>query len=122
MTSDARPALGRLGEQLAADHFARLGWPILERNYRTRFGELDLVVVDGDALVFVEVKTCRESGRRPWDSLHELKQAQVRRMSTIWLAEVRRRPYFLTIRFDAVGIVVDARDRLVRLDHLRNAF
>jgi putative endonuclease len=123
MTCDARTTLGRLGERLAAEHFGRLGWEILARNYRTRFGELDLVAVEGETLVFAEVKTCRAAGRaRPWDSLHGLKRAQVRRMSTIWLAEFRPRPYFHSIRFDAVGVLVDDRDRLVRLDHLRKAF
>jgi len=122
MTSDARTTLGRLGEQLAAEHFARLGWAILARNYRTRYGELDLVAAAADTLVFAEVKTCRAGRGRPWDSLHDLKRAQVRRLGSVWLAEVRPRPYFLALRFDAVGVVVDEGDRLVRLDHLRGAF
>jgi putative endonuclease len=122
MTSDPRTTLGRRGEQLAAEHFARLGWEIVARNYRTRFGELDLVAVDGDTVVFAEVKTCRAGRGRPWQSLHESKQAQVRRMGSIWLAEVRPRPYFLHLRFDAVGVLVGDDDRLVRLDHLQGAF
>ena len=122
MSTDARKSLGRLGEQLAAEHFERLGWTILARNHQTRFGELDLVAVDGETLVFCEVKTCRLGRGLPWDSLHEPKRAQVRRIAGLWLSRARPRPYFVALRFDAVGVVLDDRDRLVRLDHLQAAF
>jgi putative endonuclease len=54
---DLRPQLGRLGEQLAAEHLIRRGFQIVERNYRTRWGELDIVAYDGRTLAFCEVKT-----------------------------------------------------------------
>jgi putative endonuclease len=122
MASDARPSLGRLGEQLAADHFARLGCTLLARNHHTRFGELDLVVADGDTLIFCEVKTRRAGRGDPWDNLHDAKRSQVRRMASVWLNEVRERPFFSAIRFDAVGVLVDEAGALVRLDHLEGAF
>ncbi len=122
MTTDARTSLGRLGEQLAADHFERLGWRILARNHHTRFGELDLVAADGDVLVFCEVKTVRLGRGMPWDSLHAQKRTQVRRIASIWLSQVHPRPFFEVMRFDAVGVVIDGRGRLVRLDHLEGAF
>ena len=122
MPTDARKTLGRLGEQLAAEHFERLGWKIVARNHHTRLGEIDLIAVDGDTLVFAEIKTCRLGRRRPWENLHERKQSQVRRMVGVWFSEARSRPYFAQIRCDAIGIVLDDRDRLVRLDHLEAAF
>ena len=122
MPTDARKTLGRRGEQLAADHFERLGWRILARNHQTRHGEIDLIALDGETLVFAEVKTCRLGRRRPWDSLHERKQSQVRRLVGVWLAEEHARPRFSRIRCDAIGIVLDNRDGLVRLDHLKGAF
>jgi putative endonuclease len=122
MTTDARKSLGRLGETLAAEHFARLGWRIVARNHHTRFGELDLVAVDGATLVFCEVKTVRLGRGMPWDSLHERKRSQVRRIAGLWLGQVEDRPFFERMRFDAIGVVVDARGRLVRLDHLEGAF
>jgi putative endonuclease len=122
MPIDARKTLGRRGEQLAAEHFERLGWTILARNHHTRFGELDIVALDGETLVFAEVKTCRLGKGRPWDSLHERKRSQVRRMAGVWLRDVPQRPRFFTIRCDAVGVVLDNRGALVRLDHLRAAF
>jgi putative endonuclease len=122
MPTDTSKTLGRLGEQLAAEHFERLGWQIVARNHRTRIGEIDLIAVDGETLVFCEVKTCRLGHGRPWDSLHELKRSQVRRLAGAWLREPRPRPYFAGIRCDAVGVLIDDRDTLVRLDHLRCAF
>jgi putative endonuclease len=122
MASDARKTLGRLGEELAAEHFVRLGCRVLARNHHTRFGELDLVVADGDTLVFCEVKTCRAGRGDPWDNLHDVKRTQVRRMASVWLNDVRDRPFFAGLRFDAVGVVVDEHDALVRLDHLEGAF
>jgi len=118
---DVRHARGQRGEELAAAHFERLGYRVLARNHRTRYGELDLVVHDGEHLVFVEVKTRRDGSGDPWDNLHELKRSQVRRMAIAWLSDVKDRPYG-EFRFDAVGIVLDREDELVRLEHLEAAF
>lgn len=122
MPTPARQRLGRLGEQLAAEHFERLGWRIVARNHHTRHGELDLVASAGDVLVFCEVKTRRLQTGTAWDNLHEAKRSQVRRMAQAWLHDVTERPFFTEIRFDAVGVLIDAQDRLVRLDHLERAF
>lgn len=122
--TDPRRRLGRLGERLASEHLERLGYALVDANHRTRFGEIDLIVYDGRTLVFVEVKTRRASatGRGPWEALHPRKQAQVRRMAATWLAEVEHRPRSAELRFDAIGVVIDARGALVRLDHLEDAF
>ena len=122
MPPDARKTLGRVGEQLAAEHFERLGWEIVARNHQTRLGEIDLIAVDGDTLVFAEVKTCRLGKRGPWENLHERKRSQVRRLAGAWFNERRERPYFARIRCDAIGVVLDDRGALVRLDHLEAAF
>ena len=60
--TDLRQHLGRIGEDLALAHLERLGYALVARNHRTRYGELDLVVFDGTTLVFAEVKTRRVSG------------------------------------------------------------
>jgi putative endonuclease len=119
--TDPRQHLGRRGEQLAAEHLERLGYAIVSRNHRTRFGEIDLVACDGTTLVFVEVKTRRGRGQ-PWDNLHDAKRAQVRRMARAYLAQHAGRPRASLLRFDAIGIVVDPHGRLTRLDHVENAF
>jgi putative endonuclease len=122
--SHLRQHLGRLGEDLALAHLERLGFSLVTRNHRTRFGEIDLVVFDGATLVFVEVKTRRANvaGRGPWEALHERKRQQVRRMAAAYLLEVTDRPHSVDVRFDAVGVLIDGQGRLVRLDHLEAAF
>ena len=119
--SDPRQHLGRLGERLAAEHLERLGYAIVARNHRTRHGEIDVIACDGSTLVFVEVKTRRGRGE-PWDALHPAKQAQVRRMARAFLNDATDRPRVRLLRFDAIGVVIDARGRLTRLEHLENAF
>ncbi|HEU4976851.1 MAG TPA: YraN family protein [Baekduia sp.] len=121
MPADPRHHLGRLGECLAAEHLERRGYAIVARNHRTRFGEIDLVACDGRTLVFCEVKTRRGHGD-PWDALHPAKRAQVRRMARAYLAETADRPRVPDLRFDAIGIAIDARGRLTRLEHLEDAF
>jgi putative endonuclease len=122
VTTDQRHALGRLGEELAAHHLERLGHQVVARRHRTRFGELDLVVSDGETLVFVEVKTRRAGPTSPYDALDEAKRAQVRRMAAAYLHDERERPFFTTLRFDAIAVTVDGAGRLVALQHLEGAF
>jgi putative endonuclease len=129
--TDARRAVGRLGEDLAAEHLTRLGFTMLARNVRTRFGEIDLIVFDGRVLAFVEVKTRRagfggqeirpEQEPLPW--LRPRQRARLRRLARAWLGDERHaRPRARTIRFDAVGVIVDEHGRLLRLDHVEAAW
>lgn len=123
MPDDRRRTLGRAGEQLAADHLSRRGFQILDRNYRTRWGELDIVAYDQHRIVFCEVK-CRvanRAGRDPLESLHPSKRAQVRRMAGRWLVE-RQHPRVSELRFDAIGVTLAPDGALLRLDHLEAAF
>jgi putative endonuclease len=124
MLDQRSKAFGRRGEELAAQHLERLGYTVLARNHRTRWGEIDLVLADagGRTIVFVEVKTRRLGGGDPFESLHEVKRHQVRSMAAAWLNDVRDRPWAADLRFDAVGVTLDARGELVRLDHLEGAF
>src|SRR4051812_50014695 len=63
MPTDLRRDRGSLGERIAAEHLERRGYSIVDRNYRTRHGELDIVAADERALVFCEVKTRVAGGR-----------------------------------------------------------
>ncbi len=124
MTSDLRQQLGRLGEDLALEHLGRLGYRVVARNYRTRFGELDLIVCDDTTIVFVEVKARRvdASAGSAVQSVPPRKQRQVRGMAAAWLVESCDRPHAGDLRFDVVAVTVDPVGRLVRLDHLEAAF
>jgi putative endonuclease len=114
--------LGRLGEDFAAAHLVRRGYDVLSRNHQTRYGELDLVASDGRTLVFCEVKTRRVGAGDPFESLHELKRDQVRRIAAAWLTEVTDRAWHDDLRFDGIAVVLDHHDALVRLDHLEGCF
>jgi putative endonuclease len=128
---DPRRALGRRGEQLAAEHLLRLGYELLARNVRTRHGEIDIIARDRAVLVFVEVKTrCRRSRSgavEPLGGVRPLQRLRLRRLASAWLADSEARSRaggrgFKTIRFDAVGVVVDRDSRLLRLDHVEAAW
>ena len=129
---DPRRTLGRLGEELAVTHLRRMGFALLERNARTRYGEIDVIAFDGRTLVFVEVKTRRSRGsprkssgpeEHPLAALRPRQRARLRRLAAAWLYdETHVRPSAHTIRFDAIGVTVDARDALLRLDHVEGAW
>ena len=128
---DPRHALGRLGEELAAAHLGRLGYAVIARNVRTRHGEIDLIAVRDGTLVFAEVKSARRRGgaRRggprvaPLEWLDPRQRARLRRLAAAWLGDpARERPASRTIRFDAIGVIVDERDRLLSLEHLEGAW
>jgi putative endonuclease len=118
----ARQTLGRLGERLAAEHLERLGYRIVVCNHRTRYGELDLVACDDERIVFVEVKARRSGAGRPLEKVDWRKQGQVRAMALAWLSEINDRPHRPDVRFDAIGVTIDAAGRLVALEHLEGAF
>lgn len=123
MVIDLRHHLGHLGERLAGEHLERLGYRIVERNYRTRYGELDLVVCDDEWLVFVEVKTRRAGAlESSLQAVSRDKRQRVRRMAAAYLVEATDRPRSRELRFDVVAITVDRHSRLVELDHLEAAF
>jgi putative endonuclease len=122
--AEPRQTLGRLGELLAGEHLERRGFRILERNYRTRWGELDIVAFDWTTLVFCEVKARRVNGYAgtALEAVNEAKRAQVRKMARAWLAERDERQFAQVIRFDVIGVTVDWRGRLLALEHLEGAF
>ncbi len=121
-STDLRHALGTEGERLAALHLERRGFVILARNFRTRFGELDLVGFDGKTLVFCEVKTRRGASRTPFEAINADKARRVRGMGATWLAEARDRPYAPELRFDAISVRFDATGRLAGIEHLEGCF
>jgi putative endonuclease len=126
---DTRRALGRLGEDTATRHLRAAGYEILARNYRTRYGELDIIAVGPRHLVFCEVKTRVTGGRRgpdgPLDAIGPAKRQRLRRMAREWLGDLAAepdRPVRPELRFDAIGVTVSPRGELLRLEHLEGAF
>jgi putative endonuclease len=124
---DRRRALGAAGERLAAAHLEARGLRLIDRNFRTRHGELDIVAADERCLVFCEVKARIGRGGAdafgPLASVDARKRRRVRLMARDWLS---RRPAGgprpPELRFDAIGITFDPSGRLVALEHVEGAF
>lgn len=100
---------------------------MIARNVRSRLGEIDLVAYGRDTIVFVEVKTActssRGAGTTPLERLSARQRARLRRLAAAWLADPAvQRPRARTIRFDAVGVVLDKDGGLARLDHVEAAW
>ncbi len=116
----ARQAVGAYGERIAEQHLAADGLVVLARNWRCRDGEIDLILRDGDDVVFCEVKTRR--GTRygtPAEAVVGRKSRRLRRLAARWLAETRVRPR--EVRFDVVCVLPQPRGA-ARVEHLRGAF
>jgi putative endonuclease len=127
MASDPRRKLGSLGERLAGTHLEARGLAILDRNFRTRHGELDLVAGNDRVLVFCEVKTrVIASDPGPFGPLAAIggrKRRRVRSMAREWLAQRDGGgPSPAEMRFDAIGVTLDRTGRPLALEHLEGAF
>jgi putative endonuclease len=120
MPKDARVSFGKLGEDLACDELRRRGYVIVDRRFRTRCGELDIVALDGAVLVFVEVRA-RSSGRfgTPFDSITWQKRHRLSRMAAAYLC--RRSLPDIACRFDVVGVTGTAGGTL-NIEVVKNAF
>ena len=112
-------ALGSGGERAAADFLTTRGYHVLERNFRCRGGEIDLIALDGGTLVFVEVKVRRTLARgAPIEAVTAVKQARVRRAAQQYLTFCGR--VFPRIRFDVISIMKTAKN--TDITHLKAAF
>ncbi|GGY86559.1 YraN family protein [Streptomyces poonensis] len=120
-TSQARGALGRYGEELAARRLAEAGMTVLERNWRCgRTGEIDIVARDGDALVVCEVKTRRAgSFEHPMAAVTPAKAERLRGLAERWLQEHGAAPPG-GVRVDVVGVSLPDRGAPV-VEHVRGA-
>lgn len=124
---DPRRDIGAHGEQLAVQHLEARGLTVVERNFRTRHGELDAILTDDTYLVFCEVKTRVVRGDPgplgPFASIGLRKRRQVRLMARLWLAaRADRRPHPPELRFDAVGVTLAPSGELIAIEHLEGAF
>jgi putative endonuclease len=122
---DPRRARGAAGEQAAAEMLTALGYEILERNFRTRYGELDIVAADGRCLVFCEVRA-RVGGQAIAQALESIgpgKRLQLRKMAREWFRlSAAARPVTARTRFDAVAVALAPDGRTLALEHVRDAF
>ena len=112
---------GALGEKLAVKYLKERKYKILEKNYKNKVGEIDIIALDGSEIAFIEVKTRSAqpylSGRY---SVDKRKRFHIMRAAS-WYMEVKRSS--LQPRFDIIEVEVDrASGELVKIEHFKNAF
>ena len=122
MPTDTRRTTGVKGEEEAARFLTRSGYAILDRNVRTRAGEIDLVAKEGKTLVFVEVKTRRDliEGDPPQAGVHTRKQNRLAKLAHgyLKLKRIRQTP----CRFDVVAVIINDEGGVKAIRHIPNAF
>ncbi|MFV1964419.1 MAG: YraN family protein [Pirellulaceae bacterium] len=116
-----RLPLGVRGENEAARFLRRLGYTLVARSHRDRIGELDLIVVDGRTVVFVEVKTRRsKEPDHPAEAVDQDKQRRLTRLAPSYLKRHDLLEY--SARFDVVAIIWPEGARRPAIEHFKNAF
>ena len=116
----AKQALGAFGERLAAAHLESKGYRILERNYRRREGEIDIVAARGGCLVFVEVRTRR--GQERGSAVESVGPAKGARLAALAEAYCQERPDLPPDRrIDVVAVDLTPEGRLLSIQHIENA-
>lgn len=116
----AKDAVGAYGERVALLYLLDQGMSLLERNWRGRAGEIDIIMADGDAVVFCEVKTRRsEAFGLPVEALVPAKVSRMRRLAAQWLSEHGNGP--VRARFDVLSIRPQPAGA-AKVEHLRGAF
>lgn len=114
-------SLGQRGEKAAARYLRRQGYRVLARNVRSKFGELDLVALDGRTIVFVEVKTrVHHEAGLPAEAIDSDKQRRLTRLALHYLR--RHRLLEQSTRFDVVAVTWPQSSRPPSIKHYRNAF
>jgi putative endonuclease len=114
-----RKRIGQIGEDAAVVFFKKKGYQVIERNFSTRFGEIDLIVKKNCVLVFVEVKTRTgpDYGQPEW-AISQKKIHQVQKMAEIYL--VKEKPKYKNLRIDAFCVILDQQGFLQNTRHWQN--
>ena len=108
--------IGRYGEDRAADFLARLGYLVVERNWRGSSGEIDIIAKDGNCIVFAEVKTRTRLGYgHPFEAITPVKVRRMRALAAQWCQA--RKQSITEVRLDAISVLIN-RGR-VTIEHLK---
>lgn len=109
---------GRAGEKLAEEYLQKKGYKMLQRNFRTKFGEIDLVCQDNDTLVFVEVKTkVGEEWGSPEEMVNRRKLDKIKRMAMVYAPKDN-----ILKRIDVVAVVLNYDNTLKRINHYEGVY
>lgn len=107
---------GTIGEQYAAHYLVKLGYTILERNFRTRLGELDIIAQKNNILHFCEVKTrIGDSHGKPYEAVGPRKMAHIKRVATAYILQKAAKNSKLSIQIIAVTLFPDKTIREIKM-------
>lgn len=118
MIKNQKLVIGKLGEEIARKYLENKGFEILTQNYRTKYGEIDLVSKDKNELVFIEVRTkTKEDFGMPEETLNRKKIAKLKRNALFYTNRISWKGPF---RLDALCLVLDEKNQPTRIDHYQN--
>ena len=110
--------LGKEGEDIAADFLKRKGLIIIKKNYRTIFGEIDIIAKDREVIVFIEVKTRTDNAfAHPFEAVNQKKREKIRKVALCFMKTQKKE---FPARFDVLSIIRDRGE--TRIDHIKDAF
>jgi putative endonuclease len=113
--------LGSLGEDLAVKYLIKNNYIIINRNYRTRYGEIDVVAKDDDYLVFIEVKARKNTNfGYPREAVNYTKQCKIKQLANFYLLKETKMNN--NIRFDVVEVFLDKNNEVKSIEIIANAF
>lgn len=113
--------IGKLGEKIAAEYLADKGYQLLDKNFNVKYGEIDLVALDKDCVVFVEVKTrTSDAFGNPEDSVTPAKIERMQNAALLWLQAHTEAPD--DWRMDVIAIFLDHQNNIKDLQHFVNTY
>lgn len=113
--------LGDQGERAAVRFLKKQGMQIIAKQYRNQFGEIDIIALDQNCIVFVEVKTRQSTNAgQPFEAVDDRKQRKLTKLALTWLKKNRRMNQ--PARFDVISIVWPHGTRAPAISHYINAF
>ena len=109
--------IGSIGENLATKYLESLGYHILDRNFKAKQGEIDIIAVDRNVLIFVEVKT-RTNGAygRPIDAINKVKQKHIKETTKFYIYKNNLQDYY--VRVDAIEVYDTGKKAII--NHIKN--
>lgn len=120
MSGDSKK-IGALGEAMAADYLTHKGYSVVQKNYHTRYGEIDIIAKDKEYIVFVEVKTRNETAMySPSEAVNSAKRKRLLKSAILYLEAF---PTTLQPRMDVIEIILAGFTlSLIDINHIENAF
>jgi len=111
--------LGSKGEDIAAIYLKKKGYQIIARNYKTSSGEIDIVALDRETVVFIEVKTRADhSFGYPYEAVHYRKRQKLKNLALLYMKKIGRE---VPVRFDVLSIMQNQKGKF-EIEHIPDAF